>query len=170
MMPLRAPATAALAAALAGCASFSTDGGTDRVTELTKERTGQAVLAQRSSEDAGSARVRVAELLRQPLSADGAVEIERGTWRYIDAQGKAWRYRKTPFGLVRFAEEDAMPDDEPITDIAAVDKGDTVEFQRRTPFGISKWTRKKSELDANEKLALERSRRPAAGASKAAQE
>lgn len=102
---------------------------------------------------------------------DGAVEIERGTWRYIDAQGKAWRYRKTPFGLVRFAEEDAMPpEDEPLSDIAAVDKGDTVEFQRRTPFGISKWTRKKTELDANEKLALERAQRSSTAAAKASQE
>jgi len=102
---------------------------------------------------------------------DGAVEIRRGTWRFIDAQGKAWRYRKTPFGLVKFAEEDAMPDeDDPLDDIAAVDKGETVEFQRRTPFGISTWTRKKTELDANEKLALEKARRSSTAASKASQE
>lgn len=102
---------------------------------------------------------------------EGAVEIERGTWRHVDSEGKAWRYRRTPFGLVKFAEEDAMPDAEPVADLAAVDKGDTVEFQRRTPFGVSKWTRKKDELDANEKAALERSRRANSSASgKAAQE
>ena len=38
----------------------------------------------------------------------------------------------------------------------AVDKGDTVEFQRKTPFGLSKWTKKKSELDENETAALKR--------------
>jgi outer membrane protein TolC len=73
MMQLAAAAAAVLV--LAGCASFSPDGGTGRVAELTKERTGQAPSHQRTAGDVDTAQTRVAELLKQPLTADGAVEL-----------------------------------------------------------------------------------------------
>ena len=73
MMRLTALASASLL--LAGCASLSPDGGMNQVSSLTRERTGQPVVAQRSPQDADTARTRVAELLKQPLSADGAVEL-----------------------------------------------------------------------------------------------
>jgi outer membrane protein TolC len=73
MMKLTAAAAAALF--LAGCASFSPDGGAGKVSELTKERTGQGVSLQRSTADVDSASARIAELLKQPLTADGAVEL-----------------------------------------------------------------------------------------------
>jgi len=72
---IRLTATAAAVLLLAGCASFSPDGGFDRVTELTKERTGQAPTYQRSAQDADNARARVDELLKQPLTAESAVEV-----------------------------------------------------------------------------------------------
>ncbi|RZJ19897.1 MAG: TolC family protein, partial [Haliea sp.] len=72
---IRLAATAAAAVLLAGCASFSTDGGFDRVAELTKERTGQAPAYQRSAQDSDNARTRVDELLKQPLTAETAVEV-----------------------------------------------------------------------------------------------
>ena len=62
-------------AALAGCASFSPDGGFGNVAELTRERTGQTTRWPRSQAEIESAQARVAELLRQPLSADSAVEL-----------------------------------------------------------------------------------------------
>ena len=61
MMKLTAVASAALL--LAGCASFSPDGGAGQVSALTKERTGQNVSLQRSASDVDSASSRVAELL-----------------------------------------------------------------------------------------------------------
>ena len=73
--PIRLAATAAAALAVAGCASFSPDGGMGQVAELTRERTGHTVAAQRSLQEADSARNRVAELLQQPLTADSAVEL-----------------------------------------------------------------------------------------------
>ena len=73
MMKFTAAATAALL--LAGCASFSPDGGAGKVSELTRERTGQNVTFQRSTADVDSASTRVAELLKQPLTADSAVEL-----------------------------------------------------------------------------------------------
>jgi outer membrane protein TolC len=60
---------------LSGCASFSPDGGFGEVRELTRSRTGIAPAAQRTASDADTARSRVDELLKQPLSVDAAVEI-----------------------------------------------------------------------------------------------
>lgn len=71
---MRLTATAA-ALVLAGCASFSPDGGAGRVAELTKERTGQAPSYQRTAGDVDTAQARVDELLKQPLTADRAVEL-----------------------------------------------------------------------------------------------
>lgn len=83
MMRLTAAATAALV--LAGCASFSPDGGTGRVAELTQERTGQTPTFQRTSDDVDTAHARVAELLKQPLTADSAVELAFLTNRGLQA-------------------------------------------------------------------------------------
>jgi outer membrane protein TolC len=66
---------ASAALALAGCASFSADGGAGRVAELTRERTGQSVTVRRTESDLASVKARVAELLQQPLTPDGAVEV-----------------------------------------------------------------------------------------------
>ena len=71
------PACAAALAvfALAGCASFSEDGGFGEVDRLTRDRIGQAPSYQRTAEQTDAARARVAELLRQPLDADTAVQV-----------------------------------------------------------------------------------------------
>ena len=69
-----APA-AATALVLTGCASFSPDGGTDRVAALTKARTGQTPSFQRTARDVAAAEARIADLLKQPLTADRAVEL-----------------------------------------------------------------------------------------------
>jgi outer membrane protein TolC len=64
-----------LAAALSGCASFSSDGGFGPVAQTTRDRLGQEASWQRSPADRERAEARVAELLKQPLSADAAVQI-----------------------------------------------------------------------------------------------
>jgi outer membrane protein TolC len=73
--PTRIVSAAVAVLWLAGCASFSEDGGFGKVAELTRERTGQATSWQRSAADVDSAQARIAELLKQPLSADSAVEL-----------------------------------------------------------------------------------------------
>ena len=72
---IRLTASSLAALVLAGCASFSQDGGFDNVEQLTKERIGQTPSYQRTGEQSDSAKARVAELLKQPLTADSAVEI-----------------------------------------------------------------------------------------------
>lgn len=59
------------AAALAGCASFSPDGGFGAVEQAARDRLGPQLQLARG--DGG--RARVAELLREPLSADAAVQV-----------------------------------------------------------------------------------------------
>ncbi|SFN29112.1 Outer membrane protein TolC [Variovorax sp. OV329] len=47
----------------------------DRVSELTRERTGLSVVAQGTKQDVDTARARVDEILQQPLTPDAAVEL-----------------------------------------------------------------------------------------------
>jgi outer membrane protein TolC len=60
---------------LAGCASFSGDGGLTAVNDITAPALAQDAVAIRTPEDAEAARARVKALLGQPLSADRAVQI-----------------------------------------------------------------------------------------------
>ncbi|MFD2365663.1 TolC family protein [Pseudoduganella sp. GCM10020061] len=63
------------ALALAGCTTFSRDGGLDAVSAMTAERTGQPIqLAKPGSAPATTAGT-VSELLAKPLSAEGAVQV-----------------------------------------------------------------------------------------------
>ncbi|HZO54032.1 MAG TPA: hypothetical protein VFB63_15065 [Bryobacteraceae bacterium] len=90
-----------------------------------------------------------------PPLPEGAVQVDKHTWRATEKDGKVWMYRRTPFGFSKY-EADEKVAEEALTDLVAIDKGDSVEFQRKTPFGLSKWTKKKSELDDNEAAALKR--------------
>ncbi|MEW6371141.1 MAG: TolC family protein [Pseudomonadota bacterium] len=72
---LRAVALAALALALTGCASFSRDGGIDAVSSMTAERIGQDLRLPGKGKADGLAQAELAELLKQPLSADSAVRV-----------------------------------------------------------------------------------------------
>ncbi|HYD60499.1 MAG TPA: TolC family protein [Noviherbaspirillum sp.] len=72
---MRPIAISAAALMLAGCATFSADGGMDTVSALTKERTGQTVQVERSQTDTDALTARVTELLGKPLTPDAAVEV-----------------------------------------------------------------------------------------------
>ena len=73
--PVRTVALGALALALAGCASFTSDGGIDAVSAMTAARIGQDLRLPRHGEADGLAQAELAELLKQPLSADNAVRV-----------------------------------------------------------------------------------------------
>jgi outer membrane protein TolC len=60
---------------LAGCASFSADGGFSAVEQATRERIGKDVRWVRSEGDQAAIDRRVGELLGQPLSVDDAVQL-----------------------------------------------------------------------------------------------
>ena len=93
----------------------------------------------------------------------GSVPVEPGLWRYKDDKGKVWMYRRTPFGLAKFAPEagDMAKADKAESDfIKAEDGGDVVKFERKTPFGTSRWTRKKSQLQGAELEAWKKASQP----------
>jgi hypothetical protein len=91
----------------------------------------------------------------------GAVKAADG-YRYTDPQGRQWVYRPTPFGIARIPAADASASKAARAAAAAgdllraTDHGDTVSFERPGPFGVYRWERKKSEMDATERAAFER--------------
>jgi hypothetical protein len=94
-----------------------------------------------------------------------AVEIGPHAYRYVDAQGKVWIYRRTPFGWMKGEEkDDRQSTSKPgalSPDTRAVEDGDNVRFECKTPFGMQRWTRKKSEMTEEEKRVFERGAPPA---------
>lgn len=65
----------ALTAALAGCATFSSDGGMGAVSELTQSRIQQPATWLKSEQDQHTARSATRELLGKPLGPDDAVKV-----------------------------------------------------------------------------------------------
>lgn len=105
----------------------------------------------------------------------GAVPAGERTWRYTDKSGKTWLYFQTPFGFSKSEEKAAEAIREsaakaektaaPAFKIVSV-KGNEVAFERDSPFGKSKWTKKKSDLSADEVVALEQFESAAPAAAK----
>lgn len=95
----------------------------------------------------------------------GAVKNDNGTYSYTDKQGKNWIYRDSAFGVVKTpgpaAGAGAQTGAKPAAPAAkasatkVIDKGDTVQFERSTPFGPTKWEKKKSDLTEEERKMLD---------------
>lgn len=99
----------------------------------------------------------------------GAVKTEDGSYKATDSKGKKWVYRNTPFGIAKSEDKSMDPAATPFgkaklqaapveeakavkdaNPTLAVEEGDSYRFERTSPFGVTKWTRKKSDLDTNE--------------------
>jgi hypothetical protein len=104
----------------------------------------------------------------------GATMVEPGTYTYTDAKGKKWIYRKTPFGLSRAEDKPAPADAAPAPPLGAgmtaTEDGDSVRFERPSPFGVYRWQKKKSDLTDDERAAWERSQPKTESSEKAKQE
>jgi hypothetical protein len=72
-------------------------------------------------------------------------------------QGKAATGYRTPFGVLhsdgKTAPAQAKP--RPAVDFKVTEEGDSLRFERPSPFGVRKWTRKKTELTEMETAAWE---------------
>ncbi|MEK7755078.1 MAG: hypothetical protein AAB654_24340 [Acidobacteriota bacterium] len=70
-------------------------------------------------------------------------------------KGKAAAGYRTPFGVLhsdgKSAEGQAKP--QPPVSFKVTEEGDSLRFERPSPFGVRKWTRKKTELTETEKAA-----------------
>jgi hypothetical protein len=103
----------------------------------------------------------------------GAVKTDDGSYKFTDSKGKKWIYRETPFGIAKSEDKPLDPMATPFgkakpkaeADIpkpaegkdltVAYDEGDTVRFERPTPFGTTTWRKKKTDLDATEQKILD---------------
>lgn len=91
-----------------------------------------------------------------------AVAIEPNVWKWTSPEGKVLHFRRTPFGVSRYDPEAVSAQAAGAAPLPhgmkAVDAGDEVRFERPTPFGTSRWTKKKTELDDVERRVWERDR------------
>ena len=103
---------------------------------------------------------RTRQATRLPASIpSGATQVDANLYRYIDAKGKVWMYRQTPFGVSKWEEKaDPQPVIEDKNPTRVKDLGESFQFERNTPFGVSKWIRKKSDLTKDEKALVEQQR------------
>lgn len=94
-----------------------------------------------------------------------AVQIDPNTYRYTDPAGKKWTYSKTPFGIIRTEDKPVSPEEAKrvqedrarlIDATKAVEDGDSIRFERATPFGVTHWQRNKAELDEVERAVWDR--------------
>jgi hypothetical protein len=104
-----------------------------------------------------------------------AVQVDSNTYRYTDPVGKKWIYNRTPFGISRVEDksvEDAKKAQEDmahqVESTKAVEDGDSIRFERASPFGITRWQRKKGELNEMERAVWDRELQKRAGAQGAA--
>jgi hypothetical protein len=115
-----------------------------------------------------------------PTIPAGAKLIGPNLYRYTDSSGKTWNYRQTPFGLSRWEEnsasapqpaapstaQDAHTQENQVKSepVVVTDLGDSYRFEKKTPFGVSTWVSKKSELTDKEKaLAAAHQAQPDSG-------
>jgi hypothetical protein len=89
-----------------------------------------------------------------------AVKNQDGTYSYTDKQGKKWVYSNSPFGVMRSAVPEADAEARPAPGGAAgatkaIDKGDSIQFVRSSPFGQITWEKKKSELTDEERHIMD---------------
>lgn len=113
------------------------------------------VIAQDKKTDSSQRTTKDASAL--PAIPAGAKEVEPNLFRYTDAQGKTWLYRKTPFGVGKWEDKpSAQPVVSDTVPTKVTESGDSYQFQRQTPFGMQKWTVKKTELNDFEKMLVDK--------------
>jgi hypothetical protein len=99
--------------------------------------------------------------IAQPLTIPSdAVAKPDGSYSYTDKAGKKWIYNRTPFGISKIQDVGEGAADPFVTTpkeqlIKTTDAGDTVKFERQTPFGVTKWEKKKSDLTDEERRIFE---------------
>jgi hypothetical protein len=116
-----------------------------------------AVYAQAAEDDKSAKTAPAPQALTIPKDA---VKEASGTYSYTDKQGKKWIYRDTPFGVTKTIAPEPGADTRPNPNRAAVpttviDKGDTVRFERPSPFGKMVWEKRKSDLTDEERKMVD---------------
>ena len=123
---------AALAATLlAGCAGFSPDGGFAPVQQTVRTHIGQELRWARSAEDQAQTERRVAELLAQPLTMDGAVQLA-----LLNNRGLQAAFFELGIGEADLVQAGRLPN--PGFSFGRMTKGDEIEIERGLHFNLAR--------------------------------
>jgi hypothetical protein len=155
--------TLTLFAAAIGLAQSSSSTSTTTVDQTKPAQTSKSSTQSKSTAQKPAQQVKPPAKAEGPVTAvpAGAKLVEPNLYRYTDAGGKTWLYRQTPFGISK-SEDTGVSGAEPAPQsapqsnakgeaVAVTDLGDSYRFEKKTPFGQTTWTRKKSELSDEEK-------------------
>jgi hypothetical protein len=86
----------------------------------------------------------------------GAVATSPSAYSYTDAEGKKWIYHTSPFGVTREPEGAPQRFVRDYSNVKATEQGDSIRFERPTPFGPFRWQTKKSDLNEMERTVWQR--------------
>ena len=114
---------AALALLLGGCASFSSDGGFERVRSLVSQRIDTNPQWTRNDNDAQRVRAAVTETLATPLSADAAVQVA-----LLNNRGLQATYAELGIAESDLVQAGRLPN--PVFSFARLRRGNELEIER----------------------------------------
>jgi outer membrane protein TolC len=130
--PLRAPLLAAGAAVLlAGCASFSPDGGFGAVEQATRPHLAQELRWARSDADRAAIDRRVDELLAQPLAMDDAVQLA-----LLNNRGLQAAFFELGISEADLVQAGRLPN--PGFSVGRLRRGDEIEWERGLHFDLAR--------------------------------
>ncbi|WP_418314777.1 TolC family protein [Piscinibacter sakaiensis] len=129
--PARLIVALAAAAVLAGCASFSADGGFEPVRQTAKSQVGKDVQWARSEADRQAIARRVDELLAKPLTVDDAVQVA-----LLNNRGLQAAFAELGIGEAELVQAGRLPN--PGFSFARMTKGDEVELERGLHINLAR--------------------------------
>ena len=119
------------AATLAGCASFSADGGFAPIEQAAKDRLGKEVRWSRTEADQDGIDQRVGELLAKPLSADDAVQIA-----LLNNRGLQASFQELGITEAEVVQAGRVPN--PGFSLGRNRRGDEIELERGLHFNLAR--------------------------------
>ena len=114
---------------LSGCATFSQDGGMESVSNLTEQRTGQAVTRARTAQAVASNAERVSALLQQPLDPNTVVQIA-----FLNNQGLQASFAELGVAEADYVQSGRMRN--PGFSFQRLKGGDSLEIDRSVSFDL----------------------------------
>ena len=116
---------------LAGCASFSADGGFATVEQTARDRLGKDLRWSRSDADQDAIDLRVAALLAKPLSVDDAVQVA-----LLNNRGLQASFHELGIGEADRVQAGRLPN--PGVSFGRLRRGDEVELERGLHFNLAR--------------------------------
>ncbi|MBI1201911.1 MAG: TolC family protein [Rhodopseudomonas sp.] len=126
---LRAIVLSCAAVVLAGCQTFSPDGGMSPVASFSNREMGKDVAVIKSREDAEAARVAVKKLLKRSLTSDSAVQVA-----LLSNRGLQAAYNELAIAEAAMVGESLPPN--PTFSISRIAGAGTAELERQIAFDI----------------------------------